>query len=148
MDWLDMPSQDCSMYRTLAVIGEKWTLLLIREAANGVHRFDDYHRHLGLSEAMLADRLRTLVDNGIFETREYREPGQRARRSYRLTRKGWDLLPVLVALKQWGDDNLPRRRRATWQVIHRECGHPVRTVIRCEHDGAEVTERETALVTR
>ena len=146
MNWLDLPSQECSMYRTLAVIGEKWTLLLIRDAANGVHRFDDYHRHLGVSEAVLADRLRTLVDNGILETREYREPGQRARRSYRLTGKGWDLLPVLVALKQWGDTNLPTRRRATWQVIHSECGHPVRAVIRCEHDGAEVTERETALV--
>ena len=106
MRWIDFDSEACSVHRTLEVVGEKWTMLLIRDAANGVHRFDDFRRHVGLSEAVLADRLRTLVGHGILETREYQEPGQRKRREYRLTEKGWDLFPVLVALMQFGDKHL------------------------------------------
>src|SRR4051794_18360837 len=100
MAWLEYDTERCSVQRTMAIIGEKWTLLLIRDAANGVRRFDDFRRHVGLSEAVLADRLRTLLAHGLFETREYREPGQRRRHEYRLTAKGWDLFPVLVALAQ------------------------------------------------
>src|SRR6476469_8397639 len=103
MDWLDFDSEQCSVQRTLAVIGEKWTMLLIRDAANGVRRFDDFRRHVGLSEAVLAARLRARVEQGLFETREYQEPGQRRRNEYRLTAKGWDLFPVLIALMQFGD---------------------------------------------
>jgi DNA-binding HxlR family transcriptional regulator len=148
MRWLDFDSERCTVQRTLAVIGEKWTMLLIRDAANGVHRFDDFRRHVGLSEAVLADRLRTLVANGLFETREYQEPGQRKRREYRLTAKGWDLFPVLIALRQFGDKHLsddsdPGPR---WAVQHKECGHPVRAEVRCTHDDAVVTYRDTRAV--
>lgn len=146
MRWLDFDTEQCSVQRTLAVIGEKWTMLLIRDAANGVHRFDDFHRHVGLSEAVLADRLRTLVAQGIFETREYQEPGQRKRRAYRLTAKGWDLFPVLVALMQFGDKHLAADGDEAWQVQHKVCGHPVRAEVRCSHDGAVLTPRDTQSV--
>src|ERR1700761_8985701 len=106
MTWLDVNTENCSIQRTLAIIGEKWTLLVIRDAANGVHRFHDFRRHVGLSEAVLADRLRTLVAQGVFETREYQDPGQRKRLEYRLTAKGWELFPVLIALMQWGEKHL------------------------------------------
>lgn len=146
MRWLDFDSEQCSVQRTLAVIGEKWTMLLIRDAANGVHRFDDFRRHVGLSEAVLADRLRNLVAHGIFETRAYQEPGQRKRREYRLTAKGWDLFPVLVALMQFGDKHLAVKGGEAWQVQHKACGHPVRAEVRCAHDGALLTPRDTQSV--
>src|ERR1700716_877394 len=115
MSWLDVDTQNCSVQRTLDVIGEKWTLLLIRDAANGVHRFQDFRRHVGLSEAVLTDRLRTLVGNGLFKTRRYQEPGQRQRQEYRLTEKGWDLLPVLISLMQWGDDHAADDAGGPWR---------------------------------
>jgi DNA-binding HxlR family transcriptional regulator len=146
MRWLDFDTELCAVHRTLEVIGEKWTMLLIRDCANGVHRFDDFRRHVGLSEAVLADRLRTLVANGIFETREYREPGQRRRREYRLTAKGWDLFPVLVALMQFGNKHLAADTADTWRVQHKACGHHVVAEVRCSHDHQILTPRDTEAV--
>jgi DNA-binding HxlR family transcriptional regulator len=146
MGWLDFDTERCSVQRTMAVIGEKWTMLLIRDAANGVHRFDDFRRHVGLSEAVLADRLRTLVSEGIFQTREYREPGQRARNEYRLSAKGWDLFPVLVALAQFGDKHLAGDDGRPWEIRHRECGHLVRVDVRCSKDDTVLTPRDTESV--
>jgi DNA-binding HxlR family transcriptional regulator len=143
MRWLDYDSSTCSVQRTLRIIGEKWTMLLIRDAANGVHRFDDFRRHVGLSEAVLADRLRTLVREGLFETREYREQGQRRRREYRLTAKGWDLFPVLVALMQWGDKHLDCGTGEPLRVVHKTCGNEVEAVVRCTHDHRVVTQYDT-----
>jgi DNA-binding HxlR family transcriptional regulator len=148
MRWLDFDTEKCSVQRTLAVIGEKWTMLVIRDAANGVHRFDDFRRHVGLSEAVLADRLRTLVAEGLFETREYQEPGQRRRHEYRLSAKGWDLFPVLIALMQFGDKYLADEGDDGWQVRHKECGHPVRAEVRCVHDHELLTPRDTEVVAR
>jgi DNA-binding HxlR family transcriptional regulator len=141
--WLDFDGEYCSVQRTLALIGEKWTMLLIRDAANGVHRFDDFRRHVGLSEAVLSARLRTLVQQGLFETREYQEPGQRKRNEYKLSAKGWDLFPVLVALTQFGDKHLAPNGREPWEIQHRACGHQVRAEVRCTHDGALLTYRDT-----
>ncbi|MDT4915917.1 MAG: hypothetical protein QOI15_2622 [Pseudonocardiales bacterium] len=146
MNWLDFDTELCSVQRTLTVIGEKWTMLLIRDCANGVHRFDDFRRHVGLSEAVLADRLRTLVANGIFETREYREPGQRRRREYRLTAKGWDLFPVLIALRQFGNKHLADEGTEAWRVQHKGCGHAVVAQVRCTHDGQVLTPYDTEAV--
>jgi DNA-binding HxlR family transcriptional regulator len=143
LDWRDFDTEECSIHRTLALIGEKWTMLVIRDAANGVRRFDDFRRHIGLSEAVLSDRLKHLVSRGILETREYQEPGQRRRHEYRLTAKGWDLFPILISLMQWGDDHLGGEQ--PWEVQHRECGHPVRAEVRCTHDGELLTPRDTRL---
>ncbi|NUO46485.1 MAG: helix-turn-helix transcriptional regulator, partial [Streptomyces sp.] len=103
MDWLAFSTENCSVQRALDLVGEKWTLLIVRDAANGVRRFDEFRQHIGLSEAVLSDRLRKLTEAGILATVPYREPGSRSRNEYRLTRKGWDLWPVLVALRQWGE---------------------------------------------
>jgi DNA-binding HxlR family transcriptional regulator len=147
-DWRDLDTELCSIHRTLAVVGEKWTLLIVRDAANGVRRFDDFHRHVGLSEAVLADRLKRLVGEGVLETRDYQEPGQRRRKEYRLTAKGWDLFPVLIGLMQWGDKYLTDGEGQPWQVQHRECGHPVRAEVRCTHDGERLTPRDTRMAER
>lgn len=105
MQYLEMDTENCPVRRALDVVGEKWSLLILRDAFNGVRRYDDFRRHLGLSEAVLADRLRKLVAAGILRVEPYREPGARTRSQYRLTPKGRDLWPVLLALKQWGDSH-------------------------------------------
>lgn len=143
MDWLGLDPGNCSIQRTLALIGEKWTLLVIRDAANGVRRFDDFHRHVGLSERVLADRLRTLVDAGILQTRPYRVPGQRERIEYRMTARGWELYPVLIGLLQWGDRHLADPQGPAWSVSHADCGHPVEAVVRCSHDHAVLEPRDS-----
>ncbi len=122
--WREMDSDACSIARTMAVIGEPWTLLVLRDLLNGVRRFDELVDHLGIARNVLTRRLATLVDAGLAETREYREPGRRARHEYRPTPAGYDLRPVLLALMAFGDrhhagpDGPPA-------VVEHECGAPV-----------------------
>lgn len=94
--------QDCSIAHALEVVGERWTLLIIRDALLGLSRFDEFHRSLGIARRVLAERLRWLVDEEILERARYQERPERY--EYRLTRKGRDLHVALVALRQWGDD--------------------------------------------
>jgi DNA-binding HxlR family transcriptional regulator len=121
----------CSVAGTLAVVGEKWSLLVLREAFLGVRRFADFQRILGAPRAVLTDRLATLVDQGILRRVPYQADGERQRHEYRLTRKGVDLYPTLVALMQWGDRYLAEGD-APMQLRHRDCGAPVHLTLRCE----------------
>ena len=97
----------CSIARSLEVLGEKWTLLVVREAFFGRTRFAEFRERLGIAPDVLTDRLATLVDAGVFVRRAYREPGEREREEYVLTDEGRALLPVLGALVQWGDEYRP-----------------------------------------
>ena len=110
---------------------------------NGVRRFDDFRRHIGLSEAVLAHRLRKLVTAGVLETVAYREPGSRTRHEYRLTRKGWDLWPAMIALKQWGDHCTADPQGPPLEAHHAECGEPLRAVVVCGEDHGPLTPPET-----
>lgn len=134
-----MSTENCTVQRTLDLVGEKWTLLIVRDAFNGVRRFDDFRRHVGLSEAVLADRLRKLVSAGILRTVPYREEGSRTRREYRLTGKGRDLWPVLVALRQWGDAHAAGPDGPTLDIRHSDCGAPVQVVVECSREHAALT---------
>ncbi|MBX9421122.1 MULTISPECIES: helix-turn-helix domain-containing protein [Streptomyces] len=134
MKWLETDTENCPVRRTLDVVGEKWTLLILRDALNGVRRYDEFRRHLGLSEAVLADRLRKLVTAGVLRAEPYRDPGSRTRYEYRLTRKGVDLWPVLLALKQWGDLHAAEPEGPVLDIRHTGCGAPVRVVVQCEGD--------------
>ncbi|MBM6622219.1 helix-turn-helix transcriptional regulator [Micrococcaceae bacterium RIT802] len=131
MQWLDYDTAQCSIQRTLEVIGEKWTFLVLREAFNGVRRFDQIRDHVGMSDSILSDRLRTLVAAGLLSVEPYREAGRRTRREYRLTEKGRGLYPVLVGLLQWGDRHLASPTGPSVLVTHRDCGAPVEAVVRC-----------------
>jgi DNA-binding HxlR family transcriptional regulator len=119
------------MARALNVVSSKSALLiLLREAFYGTSRFDDFAQRVGISEPVAAARLRELVADGLLEREPYQEPGQRTRMEYRLTDKGAELLPALVALMQWGDrwlapDGPPVVLR------HRGCGESVRAELRC-----------------
>ncbi|MGX1669417.1 winged helix-turn-helix transcriptional regulator [Streptomyces sp. NPDC055400] len=146
MEWLETSTENCPVQLTLDVVGEKWTLLILRDACNGVRRFDDFRRHIGLSEALLSNRLRKLTAAGILRSVPYQEPGSRSRREYRVTRKGWDLWPVLVALKQWGEAHTGEEQGPVIDLRHAECGAPARVAVECDQghtalSPADVTAR-------
>ncbi|GGX06601.1 MarR family transcriptional regulator [Streptomyces malachitofuscus] len=144
MKWLETSTENCPVQLTLGVVGEKWTLLILRDACNGVRRFDEFRRHIGLSEAVLSDRLRKLTAAGILRAVPYQEPGSRARHEYRVTRKGWDLWPVLVALKQWGETHMADGDGPVLDLRHEECGTPVRVVVECEQGHTALAPDEVA----
>jgi DNA-binding HxlR family transcriptional regulator len=100
----DYAGQNCSIAATLELIGERWTLLILRDAFLGVRRFDHFQRRLGVARNVLQARLERLVDEGVLERVEYQERPQRF--EYRLTPKGVDLWPVVVALMKWGDKHV------------------------------------------
>ena len=110
--WRDLDSGTCSIARTMTVLGEPWTVLVLRDLLNGIRRFDELVAHLGIARNVLTRRLATLVDAGLVETREYREAGRRTRHEYRPTAAGRDLRPVLLALMAFGDRTTPDRTGA------------------------------------
>src|SRR3954464_12177543 len=114
----------CSVAGTLAVVGEKWSLLVLREAFLGVRRFADFQRILGAPRAVLTDRLATLVEQGILRRVPYQAEGERQRHEYRLTTKGIDLYPTLVALMQWGDRYLAEDGITPLALETRSLGSP------------------------
>ncbi|MGW4806662.1 winged helix-turn-helix transcriptional regulator [Kitasatospora sp. NPDC004272] len=104
MRYTDVGDTDCSIAQALSVVGDWWTLLLVRDLAGGTHQFDALHESLGISRKVLTARLRALVEDGVVEKRLYH--AHPPRYAYHLTDKGWGLLPVLVALQDWGGRHL------------------------------------------
>ena len=123
-------AERCTIAKALEVVSTRSALLILREAFYGTTRFDDFAERVGISEPVTAARLRELVDQGLLEREDYREPGQRTRRQYRLTEKGAELFPVLVALMQWGDHWLDDRGGPI-ELLHRDCGEAVSVELRC-----------------
>ncbi|MFW3172198.1 winged helix-turn-helix transcriptional regulator [Geodermatophilus sp. CPCC 206100] len=138
----------CSVAGTLAVVGEKWSLLVLREAFLGVRRFADLQRVLGAPKAVLTDRLHTLVDHGILRRVPYQAEGARQRHEYRLTEKGLDLYPTLVALMQWGDRHLAGPGDVPLELRHRDCGEPVHLALVCAAGHELAGAREVRPVSR
>ena len=124
----------CSTAQTLEVVGEWWTLLIVRDAFFGVRRFDDFQRRLGVSRSVLASRLAKLVDEGILSTTEYEQRPPRF--EYELTKKGADLFPVLVALQQWGDRWASPKPPVV--LRHDVCGKHTRPLLVCSACGERV----------
>ncbi|SOD74870.1 HxlR family transcriptional regulator [Jatrophihabitans sp. GAS493] len=108
MDGSKIPDTSCSIHRTLGVLGERWTFLILREALGGATRFAEFRDALDVAPNLLTDRLNTLVEYGVMTREPYQEPGRRQRFSYHLTPAGRELQIVLGALLQWGDKWLPR----------------------------------------
>lgn len=123
----------CSVAAALDVVGRRASLLLLREAFYGAHRFEEFSRRTKLSEKITATRLKELVDEGILEKRPYHDPGQRRREGYHLTDKGQELLPALLALMRWGD-RWVRADEGGVSLAHAECGAPIEVEIRCGAD--------------
>jgi DNA-binding HxlR family transcriptional regulator len=122
----NVPESTCSIARSLGVLGERWTFLILREAFLGATKFVEFRDRLGVAPDVLSDRLSTLVEYGVMEREPYQEPGARPRFAYRITPAGTELRVVLSALQQWGDKYLPhpegpsvlRRIRGTDLPVH------------------------------
>jgi DNA-binding HxlR family transcriptional regulator len=134
--------QNCSIARSLEVLGDRWTILIMRDAFMRVRRFEDFQRNLGVARNVLTDRLGRLVEEGILERVAY--PDRPARFEYRLTEKGIDLWPVMMSLLQWGDRHYPAQDGPPVLIRHRDCGGELTRHLTCSACGAELGPRDVA----
>ncbi len=132
MRWNDIGDYHCSIAKALSVVGDRWTLLLMREAFMRTRRFEDFQANTGASRAIVADRLRQLVDDGVLTKVAYHQNPERF--EYRLTDKGRDFYPVMTSLMTWGDRWMPLPDGAPVTLQH-ECGHEFHPVMVCPHCG-------------
>lgn len=140
MRWEELDQQPCSLARTLSVIGDRWTLLVLRDCFLGIRRFDEFERRLGITRHILTDRLKKLVEQGVLFKTPYQERPRRE--EYRLTEKGLELHPVLMALVSWGDRHMADERGAPVVHIHKGCGHRMHPVTVCSECGEPVGARD------
>jgi DNA-binding HxlR family transcriptional regulator len=143
---LDYDSANCAIGATVGLIGERPTFLVLREAFNGVRRFADMQRRTGMPRQVLSDRLARLVGEGLLRKVPYQESGQRKRYEYRLTEKGLDLYPVLMALMEWGDRHAVGPAGPQVLLRHRDCGEPVRLQLSCQAGHVLQSAREVTPV--
>jgi DNA-binding HxlR family transcriptional regulator len=134
---------NCSVAQTLELIGEWWTLLIIRDTFMGVTRFDDFQRRLGISRNVLNQRLTRLVDEGILRKVPYQD--RPVRYDYRLTEKGIDLWPVITAVRQWGDKYAAPNGPPV-EVVHKSCEHVSEAVMHCSVCGEIMGARDVRAV--
>src|SRR6201987_120676 len=128
---LDYDAAICAIGAAVGILGERPSFLVLREAFNGVRRLDDMQGRPGLPRPEVSQRLARLVDEGLLRKVPYQETGQRRRTEYRLTEKGLDLYPVLVALMEWGDTYAVGSAGPQVLLRHRDCGEPVELQIAC-----------------
>jgi DNA-binding HxlR family transcriptional regulator len=129
----------CSVAQCLEVVGEWWSMLILRDAFLGVTRFDQFQERLGISRNILNHRLGRLVDEGILEKVAY--SAHPPRYDYRLTGKGRDLWPVLTAMRQWGDKHAAPEGPPL-EVVHKACGKVSQAVMTCSACGERLTARD------
>jgi DNA-binding HxlR family transcriptional regulator len=143
---LDYDTEACTIGAALAIVGEKWTFLVLREAFNGIRRFDDIRRRTSAPRQILSDRLARLVEQGLMRKVPYREPGQRSRSEYRLTEQGLALFPLIVALLEWGNEYAATPAGPAAELTHRDCGAPVHLELRCAEGHLVDSAREVTPV--
>ncbi len=140
MRWEELDQQPCSLARTLSVIGDKWTLLVLRDCFLGIRRFDAFEKRLGITRHLLSDRLKKLVEQGVLTKVAYQQ--RPVREEYRLTGKGLDLHPTILALVNWGDRHMADERGTPVRHIHKGCGQPMRALTVCSECGEPVGARD------
>ncbi|MFI5613049.1 winged helix-turn-helix transcriptional regulator [Amycolatopsis sp. NPDC051903] len=134
----------CPIARAVDVLGEPWTLLILRNATTGTTRFDDFRAELGIADNVLSTRLAKLTEAGLLARVPYRDGG-RTRHEYRLTQAGADALPVLLTLAAWGDEHTSAEPPAgRMRIVHRTCGARTRPATSCDECGRPV-QREDML---
>jgi DNA-binding HxlR family transcriptional regulator len=143
--WSEIGTQQCSVARALSVVGDRWTLLVLREAFFRTRRFEDFQARTGAPRPVLAERLRSLVEDGVLERRQYSERPDRF--EYRLTEKGIDLYPVLVSLLRWGDRWMAGDAELPITLRHRSCGQIIEPELTCPACGEPITPRDMEALT-
>jgi DNA-binding HxlR family transcriptional regulator len=133
-------SRDDSVARAMEILGERWTVLILHQTFFGVHRFGEIQRNLGISRNILTTRLRLLAQSGILKRRRYRSEPDRY--EYRLTQKGLDLFPAVVAIMRWGDVHLSGKAGPPLYVRHAKCGQRTIPQLVCSKCGEEIDAHE------
>ncbi|CAN5544059.1 helix-turn-helix domain-containing protein [soil metagenome] len=140
MKWEDLADQPCSIARSVAVIGDRWTLMILRDAFLGVRRFEAFQTRLGISRTIITERLKLLVNEGVLAKVPYQE--RPVRHEYRLTEKGLDLYPVVMAIVHWGDRHYAGQSGAPLLHRHKTCGCDFAPLMTCSECHAPVGARE------
>jgi DNA-binding HxlR family transcriptional regulator len=140
MRWSELKHERCSVARTVSVIGDRWTLLILRDCFMRVRRFEEFQARLGITRHVLADRLRKLVKAGVLKKVAYQTGPERF--EYRLTEKGLDLHGVLLAIVHWGDKHMAGKRGRPMLHEHKTCGHTFDPVLTCSACGGRLEPRE------
>jgi DNA-binding HxlR family transcriptional regulator len=140
MKWENVGEMNCSVARSLSILGDRWTLLVLRNAFLAMRRFDDFQASLGVTRHVLADRLSRLVEADVLKKVPYQDNPPRF--EYRLTEKGRDLYPVLLALTTWGDKWLDEGRGAPLEYVHKDCGKKFRPTMVCSECKEAVTPHD------
>lgn len=143
MRWEELDQQPCSLSRTLSVVGDRWTLLVLRESFMGIRRFDEFEKRLGVTRHVLADRLKKLVEARVLDKVAYQQ--RPLREEYRLTDKGHDLYPAVLALVNWGDRHMSDEHGPPIRHVHRTCGRHTHGVLVCSECGEPLAARDVLL---
>jgi DNA-binding HxlR family transcriptional regulator len=137
---VDFSEMECSVARALDTIGDRWSLLILRDAFYGVRRFEDFREDLGVARNILTDRLQKLVARGVLSRVQYEEKPPRF--EYRLTEKGKELLPVILTMMKWGNRWGSETPEQPVTLTHTTCGHETEPVVTCAHCGEELLRHE------
>lgn len=140
MKWSELAAEDCSAARTIAVIGDRWTLMILRDLFLGLRRFDDFERRLRISRSIIADRLKRLVEAGVLRREAYQDRPRRY--EYRLTEKGLALHPVVLSIVHWGDVHAASPEGPPLRHSHKGCGCDFTPVLTCSECGEPVGARD------
>lgn len=135
---LSIAREQCSLARSLDLLADRWLLLVLREAFYGARRFSEFEDRLGISRSVLTKRLGHLVESGLLRRMPYDEPGQRTRDEYVLAKPGRDLLPVLAALMEWGDQHVAAPEGPPVHLVEAETHARVRLAFVRDADAAEI----------
>lgn len=139
-----MEGSPCPVARSVNLIGDRWSLLIVRDAFDGILRFGDFQRSLGVARNILSDRLRKLVDANILELKDASDGT--AYQEYVLTEAGESLFPIVVALRQWGEVNLFREGEPHSILIDKQTQSPIPAMYPLSHDGKTLSPNETEVI--
>ncbi|MDM1019472.1 helix-turn-helix domain-containing protein [Acinetobacter sp. VNK23] len=141
MKWHELGEMNCPIARSLSIFGDRWTLLIIRNAFMATRRFDDFQKQLGITRHLLTERINRLVENNIFEKVLYHEAPKRY--EYKLTEKGLALYPIIISMSTWG--NIWQNENKQFQelrYLHKSCGHVIQPKLTCDCCGQELHAKE------
>lgn len=139
MKWTDLPNEGCSVARTMSVLGDRWTLLILRDTLFGIRRFDDIQKRLKITRHLLSDRLKRLENHGLLERKPYQE--RPARYEYHPTQAARDFVPVMQAMTAWAQTHLPTEKSEPYQFLDRETRQPTDPKVIDVNTGAEITSK-------
>ena len=144
MKWDDIGQQPCSIARTLSVVGDRWTMLIIRNAFMGLRRFDDFQENLGVTRHVLSERLKRLVENEILQKVQHLDRADRF--EYRLTEKGMQLYPILLSMTNWADQWMDQGLGAPVQYQHKTCAKIFQPLLICSECGETIQARQVSAI--